>query len=259
VRGLFLYADFRVKIESDVKNRISYMEYSKLFLARFPEEAEVIRLNKKRIRGFLRFTYEAQSKNVSSLKPKAAHFIAKLNNLGLITFDSQEGIYRKTKDPIHLSGEDKGEPYFSPYNKSKTTLRIYSERAYCCAFIRIDILRAFMKNLKKENQNIKIILHPYNGRYIKLTSEYFETEDGANYDKGNTGINPTTQEYVDWEIDNLEGDGGYYSGPYIEALPINSERWTYVTTIDMTFGHHALKYNGLFRCLERALITTLKN
>lgn len=196
MRSLFLDADFIVKIESDVENRISHMEYSKLFLARFSEEADDIRLNKKRIRGFLRFTYRVLSKNVSSLKPKAAHFIAKLNNLGLITFDSQEGIYIKTKDPTYLFGEDKGKPCISLMD-TRITLQIDSERAYCCAFIRTDILAPFMKNLKMENRNIKIIVHPYKGPYIQLTSQYFETEDGEDYDMGATGISPSTQKEIE--------------------------------------------------------------
>jgi hypothetical protein len=32
----------------------------------------------------------------------------------------------------------------------------------------------------------------------------------------------------------------------------------YITVIDMKYGHHALKFNGLFRCIERALVSSLK-
>lgn len=56
------------------------------FLARFPEEAITMTINKKRIEGFLRAN-RVDSEKFSSLTPEAAEFIVKLNNLGFVTFE----------------------------------------------------------------------------------------------------------------------------------------------------------------------------
>ena len=156
-----------------------------------------------------------------------------------------------------MFGEEKGKSCLND-DGVRVTLEINSERAYCDAFIRIDILNIFRKNLKKENQNIKLITHPYAGRYIELTKYYFEYEDGDNYECIPTGISASTERDVEWQISILSSDSGYYKGPHLDSLPIDKNKWTYVTAIDMTYGHHALKYNGLFRCIERALVSSLK-
>jgi hypothetical protein len=73
------------------------MNYTKLFLELFPEDKDIIELNKIRIKGFLNFTYEAQKSDVSSIKPKSANKIKSLNNLGFITLIHKKGHISKLK------------------------------------------------------------------------------------------------------------------------------------------------------------------
>lgn len=181
------------------------------FLARFPEEAITRTINKKRIDGFLRAT-RANFEKFSSLKPEAAEFIKKLNNLGFVTFDSQEGIHRETKDPTERYGKNKG--MSQSFNDSKVILETYSERAYCDGFIRNDVLNLFKKFLKSESQ--KVVEHPYNGITIVLT-KYFKCEDGNNYQQNGTNIHPDDDDEnygdtVKWEISQLSDESGYCIG-----------------------------------------------
>jgi len=224
-----------------------------LFLARFREEAELMEINKKRIIGFIKNNLNKDLEHFDGLEPDAAEFIQTLNNLGFLTTDSQEGIYRESKDPIDLNGEP------LVINGSRVTLKVYSERSYCDAFIRTDILGLFIENLAKENEKVNLIVHPYDGCYICVTKEYFEDEDSNNYVRELTRINARTEEDVEWELSELSNGSAYYTGPPLEILPIDLSRWTFVTAFDMEWGHHALENTGLFKSIERALIKSLNN
>lgn len=138
----------------------------------------------------------------------------------------------------------------------------YSERAYCDGFIRNDVLNQFKKFLKSESQ--KVVEYPYNGRTIVLTTKYFKCEDGNNHQKNGTNLHPDDDDEnysdtVEWQISQLSDESGYYIGPPMVSVPIDPTKWAMITCIDMTFGHHALEENGLFKCIDRALIASLKN
>jgi len=233
------------------------MNYTHLFLERFPDDKHILEINKIRIKGFLKFTFRAQKTDVASIKPKSARKIKSLNNLGFITFDSQEGIYMKAKNPSHIFGVQKWTDSLIDRG-IKISFKIYHERAYCDAFIRTDILNVFRKNLKGENKRIKLLIHPSNGPFIALTKEYFKFDDGEEYHHLHTGIDATEEKEIDWHISNLSSECGYYTGPDFEEMSLDRTKWTYITVIDMKYGHHALKFNGLFRCIERALVSSLK-
>ena len=229
------------------------MNNSDLFLARFPEEALVHEMNMKRIRGFLKYTCE-NFERVSSIQPHTAEFITKLNELGFITFDSQEGIHKKKENPKKKNGKPV---------KIKGSTVIYEEdkeRSYCFAFIRTDILHLFIEKLNEENQNLMPIVHPYNGPSIRLTNKRVKDVKGNKYKyRRYTGIYRTNIKDVELQMLYLSGYVGYYSGPPLEPLPIDINRWTKVTVFDTKWVHHALEENGLFKCIERALVKSLNN
>lgn len=227
---------------------------SKLFLLRFPEEARMMKMNKFRIKGFLKYTIR-NYRYVGSLEPPAAKQIVKLNRYGFVTIDSQEGLHTETKNPTESCDEERlGEPL--TVDGSKVILEVYSERAYCDGFIRNEILHQFTQFLKAQNRNLEVIEHPYNGSLIVLTTQNFQCEDGNNHDNIFTGIYPDDHDEVEWTNSRLSSES-YYSGPYMDTLPIDRTKWTWISTIDMDYGNHALGRNGLFRCIERALIASL--
>ena len=229
------------------------------FLKKFPEDKLIWKLNKKRIEGFLKFTSVANKKGTSSIELKAAKQIARLNNLGFITMDSQEGIISEVQNPKYVSGEKKEEP---TVNKKgiRSVLSINSERAYCDGFIRTALLDAFEVELKACNFNSIVLRYPREGERITLTKEYIKYEDGSEYKDDFTrspeySINDL-QTYI---IDEMLINPGYYIGPPLSPIPVDLNNWTYILAIDMDYGHHALEKNGLFMCIERALLTSLKN
>lgn len=177
-----------------------------IFLARFPEETRTIEINKERIKGFLRYTYD-NFENVSSINPKAAKFIEKLNNLGFLKLNSQEGV-RETKDAgLDLYGKPLS------INGSRIVLSTYLERSYCDAFIRTDVLNLFEEYFRMENPKFILVKHPYDGSEIVLTKTTFKSEDGFDYDEEKTHVYATTKKDVKWQISQLSSETGYYSGP----------------------------------------------
>lgn len=220
------------------------------FLSRFPEEAPLYTLNQQRIDGFLRFTSHT---NASSIGMEAANQIKTINDLGFITVDSQEGIHEETQSPTYLYGDEKGKPVANEAG-SPATLSIHSERAYCDGFIRRELEEGFYDALRRCNNNTEILFYPYRGERINLTKEYVKYEDGTEY-KDNFTNTPeySEEELQSYVIDKVIPSTGYYEGPPLEPFPIDLTKWTYVSTIDMEYGHHALKPNGLFMCVEKAL------
>jgi len=220
------------------------------FLKRFPEEKKLYAINQQRIKGFLKFTSHT---NASSIGMAAANKIKILNDLGFITVDSQEGLYEEVQNPKYEYGKKKGQPLVNG-DGSIATLSVLSERAYCDGFLRRELEEGFYDTLKRCNPNIEVLFHPYKGERVNLTKEYISYEDGSEYKDNFTN----TPEYSDEElqtyvIDTILPSTGYYEGPPLPPMPVDLTKWTYVSVIDMDYGHHISNPNGLFACIERAL------
>lgn len=220
------------------------------FLTRFPEEKHLWTINQQRVNGFLKFTSHT---NASSIGTAAANQIKVLNDLGFFTTDSQEGVHEETDNPKYVYGEKKGQPLTNAEG-SKATVYVNSERAYCDGIIRKELEEGFYDTLRRCNPNIEIIFYPYKGERVNLTKEYIKYEDGSEYKDDFTN----TPEFLDESelqldiVDKLTSPG-YYEGSPLPPFPVDLDKWTYVIAIDMEYGHHALKPNGLFMCLEKAL------
>ena len=228
------------------------------FLKKFPEEKALWTINQKRIKGFLKFTAEAKRKRISSIDVAAAKQIARLNNLGFITIDSQEGIEETEQNPKYGYGQKKGEPLVNEEG-SPAVLSMNSERAYCDGFIRTALLDTFEAALKTCSPNTIILRYPREGDRVNLTKEYIKYEDGSEY-KDNFTNSPdyNADDLQTYVIDILLTSTGYYTGPPLPPMPVALSRWTYILAIDMDYGHRALEKNGLFICIEKALLSILK-
>lgn len=230
------------------------------FLKKFPEERPLWILNQRRINGFLKYTAKAiKNGGISSIDVKAAQQIQKLNSLGFITVDSQEGIHDETKNPIYHYGEQKGQPLRNKEG-SLAVLASNSERAYCDGFILTSLLDTFEAQLKACNSNVIVLRYPRQGARINLTKAYIQYEDGSEYKDDFTNSPEYTAEDLQEYVINvlLSGTSSYYIGPPLPLFPVDLSKWTYILTIDMEYGHHALAENGLFTCIQTALTTTLK-
>lgn len=229
------------------------------FLKKFPEEKTVWTINQQRIKGFLKFTATVE-KNVSSINLKAARQIKKLNDLGFITVDSQEGIEEKVDNPKYRYGEQKGQPVVNDEG-SPAVLSINSERGYCDGFIRTELLDAFEAQLKVCNPQTIVLRYPRaaGAERVNLTKEYIKYDDGSEYkDDFTNSAEYTRDDLQTYVIDIALRDSGYYTGPPLPPMPIDLRRWTYILAIDMDYGHHVLEKDGLFVCMERALVAALK-
>jgi hypothetical protein len=231
-----------------------------LFLKKFPEERDVWKINQQRIKGFLKFTASVD-KNVSSINLKAARQIKKLNDVGFVTVDSQEGIHEETKNPKYVYGEQKGQPVINKEG-SPAVLSIVSERGYCDGFIRTELLDVFEAQLKVCNPQAIVLRYPREtgAERVNLTKEYIKYEDGSEY-KNDITNSPeyTLNDLQTYIIDVTLRHDGYYTGPPLPPMPIDLRRWTYILAIDMEYGHHVLEKDGLFVCMEKALIAALKS
>ena len=228
------------------------------FLKRFPEEKKVWTLTQQRAKGFLKFT-SSHANNVSSVSAKSAKIIAKLNEFGFITVDSQEGIEEEKENPKIMYGDDIGKPILNKKG-SPATIITTSERAYCDGFIRTELVAKLERQLQACNPDIKVVVAPYKGESINLTKQYIKYEDGTDKTDNFTNVAFYTrgdlQTYV---IDVVLTDTGYYSGPPLEPFPIDLRNWSYVSIIDMKYGRSAIGPSGLFLCIEKVLHDVLKS
>ena len=228
------------------------------FLKKFPEEEELWTINQQRIKGFLKFTKNHEKNSASSIDIKAAKHIERLNDIGFITVDSQEGLLEKGENPKYVWGENKGKPIINKEG-SPAMFYINSERAYCEGFIRKELLEIFEKELKKCNPDITVLRYPREGNRIVLTHEYLKYEDGSEYNNNFTKSPNIVEDEIESYAKFILEDDGYYIGEPLPPMPLNLSKWTLVIAIDMEYGHHALDKNGLFTCLERALIASLQS
>lgn len=227
-------------------------------MKRFPEEKKLWKLTQQRAKGFLKFT-SSHANNVSSVSAKAAKVITKLNELGFITVDSQEGIEEKKENPKIMYGDNIGKPILNKEG-SPATILITSERAYCDGFIRTELIDRLERILQECNLDIELVVSPYKGGQINLTKQHFRYEDGTSHTDYFTNVPVYTlddiQSYV---IDVVLTDTGYYSGPPLEPFPIDLRNWSYVSIFDNKYGHSGLAPGGVFLCLEEALQRVLKS
>ena len=230
------------------------------FLKKFPEERPLWLLNQKRINGFLKYTAKAiKNRTAASIDVKAAQQIQKLNSLGFITVDSQEGIHDEEKNPTYHYGKEKGQPLRNKEG-SPALVAINSERAYCDGFILTTLLDTFESQLKACNPNVIVLRYPRQGDRVNLTKEYIQYEDGSEYKDDFTNSPEYTAEDLQEYVINtlLSGTSSHYIGPPLPLFPVDLSKWTYILTIDMEYGHHALTEDGLFTCIHTALTATLK-
>ena len=230
------------------------------FLKKFPDEKVVWTINQQRIKGFLKFTAAANKKSVSSINLKAARQIKNLNDLGFITVDSQEGLHQEEKNPTYVTGEQEGQRLVNKEG-SPAVLSINSERGYCDGFIRTELLDAFEAQLKACTPQAIVLRYPREegAERVNLTKEYIKYEDGSEYKNDFTNSPEYTRDDLQtYIIDIALRESGYYTGPPLPPMPIDLRRWTYILAIDMDYGHHVLEKDGLFVCMEKALVASLK-
>lgn len=221
-----------------------------VFLRRFPEEKALMDLVKRRADGFVEYTSHVEE-NVSSITPKAAETMYRINMLGFITIDSQEGIITETPNP-----QRNGKPVLNKRGIPATLYR-YAELAYCVGFIRTELVPAFTRQVKACNPDIRIVTSPNKG-YIPLTSNYYEYKDGTYIRSlGSTHVPELTIKEVDTDIIPDLRKSGYYKGPILPPFPISMDTWSFITIYDTKWARHALDTNGLFTCIERALNESL--
>lgn len=225
------------------------------FLLRFPEEKQVYTINIERINGFLKFTSHTEA---SSIGMKAAQQIKKLNDLGFITSNSQEGIYDEVENPKYAYGENKGQRVRSEAG-SPAVKSIVSERAYCEGFIRNELLEDFYNKLKECNPMAELLIYPDEKmERVNLTKEYIKYEDGTEYRDDLTNSPEMLLEEIQFFVTHDLTDTGYYEGPPLDPMPIDLNRWSFVLAVDMTYGHNCLtEPDGLFLCIETALKAAL--
>jgi len=224
-----------------------------LFLNRFPEEETIMELNQERIIGFVKYT-QLYQKDCASVLPKTAKLIQRINNLGFITNDSQEGIYKKTINPKKKDGS-----IIKSSNGLGIKKIVESQRAYCDGFIRKELLPTLILELNKINKNLMLITYPHFGPEYPLTKFYFEYEDNDFEVESHTHVE--LSEMDDDSSDNITVyfDNGYYSGPEETHFYLNKACWVRICIVDMIYGHNAMKEDGLFKCIEKSLITILGN
>jgi len=228
------------------------------FLKRFPEEKRLWNLAQKRAKGFLKFTSK-HANNVSSVSLKSAQVIAKLNELGFITVDSQEGNMEEKENPKKMYGNDIGKP-ISNEAGSPATMLVTAERAYCDGFIRSEFVYRLEKLLQECNPDIKVVVAPFRGERINLTKQYIEYEDGTSMTDNFTNVPDYTRDDLqNYVIDVVLTDTGYYEGPPLEPFPLDLRNWSYVSIIDMKYGRSALGPGGLFLCIKNLLKDLLKS
>jgi hypothetical protein len=228
------------------------------FLKRFPEQKKLWNLAQKRAKGFLKFTSK-HANNVSSVSAKSAKVIARLNELGFITVDSQEGNMEEKENPKKMYGDNIGQPIANKAGSPATLLTV-SERAYCDGFIRSEFVYRLEKLLQECNPDIKVVVAPFRGERINLTKQYIKYEDGTSIIDNFTNVPDYTRDDLqNYVIDVVLPDTGYYEGPPLEPFPLDLRDWSYVSIIDMKYGRSALGPGGLFLCIKKVLKDLLKS
>jgi len=229
-----------------------------LFLERFPEETDFIEFNRIRMKGFVKYNKQKRQ-DACKIAVKSAYCIQEINDLGFITIESQEGILRKTVNPVHLYGVEKGKRY-KKQDGVNQTLEIYTERAFCEGFIKNELLDVFKKEMTDINKNIQIITKPYSGEQINLTTTFRKYQDGKTVLNRHTNLNETTDEELRMNS-HVFCNSGYYLGPKLKEdedfYIADRKRWTLIIAIDMTYGHHALRKDGLFTAIKKSLVKAL--
>jgi hypothetical protein len=123
-------------------------------------------------------------------------------------------------------------------------------------------LDVFEAQLKACNPQAIVLRYPRKAgaERVNLTKEYIKYEDGSEYKNDFTNSPEYTRDDIQVDIiDVALRHDGYYTGLPLPPMPIDLRRWTYILAIDMEYGHHVLEKDGLFVCMEKALMAALKS
>ena len=259
---------------------------SNLFTKAFPEYEHLHTLNKVRMDKFRDSTLKIVHTDelVASVKEAAIDPLLKMNNLGLFTFDSQDGNVELKDNPVFTHGTEEGQRIYKLDKNGKKIFAIkekWIELPYVEGFLPIKLAECLKKyfinkentlftKIKKSLKNKKNILftkvelvdEDKTLDRFDVTFSIYTYEDGSTGKKAYTRAALTIDESIYEEFEDIltyetENDEGYGGG--VEGLVLDRKEWTPVVFIDTKPGTYGIDKNGsLFNEIVKGLTYSIE-